>query len=138
MRATIKLRDGVCFDASTETGHQITIDGAPENGGENRGARPMELILSGLGGCSAFDVVLILRKARQQVDDCIVELEAERHPEPPRVFTKIHLHFKVSGRNLNKNKVERAVNLSADKYCSASIMLAKSVDITHDVEIIDS
>jgi putative redox protein len=138
LKAIVKLRDGVCFDATTESGHTITMDGAPEHGGLDRGSRPMELMLSGLGGCSAFDVVHILRKARQKVEGCVVELEAERHNEPPRVFTKIHLHFKVSGQNLSKSKVERAVHLSAEKYCSASIMLSKSVEITHDVEILDS
>lgn len=135
MKATITLKDGVCFEAVADSGHTVVIDGAPEHGGQNRGSRPMELLLMGLGGCTAFDVIHILRKGRQDVVDCRVELTAERAPDPPRVFTKIHVHFIVSGRGLAADRVARAVSLSAEKYCSASIMLGKAVDITHDFEL---
>ncbi|KPK37460.1 MAG: peroxiredoxin [Gammaproteobacteria bacterium SG8_47] len=111
------------------------MDGPPEAGGHNLGVRPMEMLLLGMGGCTAFDVVLILRKARQAVADCVVEIEAERATENPKVFTSIHVHFIVSGRDLKPTQVERAVTLSAEKYCSASIMLSKAVPITHDFEI---
>ncbi len=138
MKATVTLNQGVSFTAVADSGHPVVIDGAPEHGGENRGSRPMELILMGLGGCSAFDVVHILRKSRQEVSDCKVELSAERAEEPPRVFTRIHLHFIVSGQGLTESRVERAVRLSAEKYCSASIMLGKAVDITHDFAIVET
>ncbi len=137
MRAEIQWHDKVHFTATADSGHAVPMDGAPEAGGENRGARPMELILMGLGGCSSFDVVSILKKARQDVVDCVTVVEAERADDVPHVFTRIHLHFRVTGRNLDGNKVARAVSLSADKYCSASIMLSRAgVDITHDYEIV--
>jgi len=123
------------FVGESGSGHSVVMDGPPEDGGRNLGIRPMEMVLIGMGGCTAFDVSLILRKARQQVSDCRVELEAERAPEPPKVFTRIHVHFVVCGRDLNEAQVKRAVALSAEKYCSASIMLGKTAEITHDYEI---
>jgi putative redox protein len=138
MHATIRWHGNVHFTATADSGHTVPLDGPPDAGGENRGSRPMELVLMGLGGCSSFDVVNILRKARQDVVDCVTELEAERAPDVPQVFTRIHLHFKVSGRNLDPAKVARAVSLSADKYCSASIMLERAgVTITHDYEVLE-
>lgn len=137
MKATVTLKQGVSFETVADSGHTVVIDGAPEYGGENRGSRPMELILMGLGGCTAFDVVHILRKSRLEVTDCRVELEAERAETPPKVFTRVHVHFIVSGEGLTDKRVERAVELSAEKYCSASIMLGKAVDITHSFEIVE-
>ncbi len=137
MKAQVKWQGAAKFEGLTETGHSITMDGAQEYGGENQGARPMELLLIGMGGCSAFDVVLILKKSRQDIADCIVEIDAERAETEPKVFTKIHAHFKVSGRGLSEKHVARAVQLSAEKYCSASIMLGKTADITHDFELIE-
>ncbi len=113
------------------------MDGPPEHGGKNQGPRPMEMLLMGMGGCTAFDVIHILQKYRQQVSDCVVELTAERAQSEPKVFTKIHGHFIVSGSKLDSAKVERAIQLSAEKYCSASIMLGKTADITYDYEIVD-
>jgi putative redox protein len=113
------------------------MDGAPESGGKNLGVRPMEMLLMGLGGCSAFDVVMILRKGRQQVTDCVADLSAERADSDPKVFTKIHVHFTVTGKGLDPKRVEQAVKLSAEKYCSASIMLGKTAEITHDFEVVE-
>ena len=138
MRATIKWVDNVMFIGQSGSGHSIVIDGPPQAGGENAGIRPMELMLVGLGACTSFDVVTILKKSRQDVTDCHAELEAERAEEIPQVFTRIHVHFVVSGHQLKSKQVERAVKLSADKYCSASIMMAKTVVITHDFEIIEA
>ena len=135
MRATIKWLDNVSFVGETETSHAIVMDGAPDAGGRNIGPRPMEVVLIGTGGCTAFDVVHILKKARQAVSDCVVELEAERADTDPKVFTKIHMHFVVTGKDLKPEQVERAIKLSAEKYCSASIMLGKTAVITHDFEI---
>ena len=126
------------FVGESGSGHSVVMDGAPEAGGRNLGIRPMEMLLLGLGGCTAFDVVSILRKSRQNVADCEVEIEAERANEVPRVFTDIKIHFIISGKDLDPAKVERAVNLSADKYCSASRMLEKAAKITHDFEIVDA
>jgi putative redox protein len=137
MRARVKLIEGVSFVGQSESGHSVVMDGAPEAGGNNLGVRPMEMLLLGLGGCSAFDVVLILRKGRQTVTDCVAELSAERADTDPKVFTKIHVHFIVSGKALDPKRVEQAVHLSADKYCSASIMLGKVADITHDFEVVE-
>jgi putative redox protein len=137
MRATIKWVDNVMFVGQSGSGHSVVIDGPPESGGNNAGVRPMELVLMGLGACTSFDVVSILKKSRQDVTDCHAELEAERADTVPQVFTRIHVHFVVSGKNLRPKQVERAVNLSADKYCSASIMMAKTAEITHDFEIIE-
>lgn len=138
MKATIKWVDGVSFVAESESGHAVVIDGPPDAGGRNIGMRPMEMVLLGMGGCTAFDVVSILQKARQPISDCRVELSAERADDIPKVFTRIHVHFIVSGKDLKPAQVERAVKLSAEKYCSASIMLGKTAEITHDFEIIDA
>jgi putative redox protein len=131
----IKWVEGVSFLAQTESSHGILMDGAPEGGGRNLGPRPMETVLAGTGGCTAYDVVTILRKARQQVSDCVLEVDAQRATEDPKVFTRIHFHFIVSGRGLDPRQVERAIHLSAEKYCSASIMLGKTAAISHDFEI---
>lgn len=137
MQATIKWVDGVMFVGETGSGHAIVIDGPTDHGGRNMGARPMELLLLGVGSCSSFDVVQILQKGRNNVSGCIAEVSAERVDEIPSVFSKIHLHFIVSGKDLKVPAVERAVKLSAEKYCSASIMLSKAVEITHDFEVIE-
>ena len=125
------------FVGESDSGHSVVMDGAPESGGRNLGVRPMEMLLLGMGGCTSFDVISILRKSRQQVCDCVVELEAERAAEVPKVFTKIHAHFVVSGRDLDEKKVAKAVDLSANKYCSASLMLGKTATITHDFEVVN-
>ena len=138
MRATIKWIDNVMFVGQSGSGHSVVIDGPPAAGGENAGIRPMELVLMGLGACTSFDVMTILKKSRQDVVDCHTELAAERAEEIPQVFTRIHVHFVVTGNNLKARHVERAVNLSAEKYCSASIMLAKTATITHDFEIVEA
>ncbi len=135
MKTTIKWVDGVMFVGETGSGHAVVIDGPPEHGGRNMGPRPMEMLLLGIGSCSSFDVIQILQKGRQNVIDCVTEVEAERVDTIPKVFSKIHLHFIISGRDLKESTVKRAVQLSAEKYCSASIMLRKSVEITHDIEI---
>ncbi len=135
MHAKITLVDNVKFVGQSGSGHSVVIDGPPEAGGENAGIRPMELVLMGVGACSSFDVVSILRKARQDVTDCVAELEAERAQDVPQVFTRIHIHFIVTGRGLSEKHVSRAITLSAEKYCSASIMIAKTATITHDFEI---
>lgn len=135
MRARIKWVEGVSFLGQTESGHGVLMDGPPEAGGNNLGPRPMEMLLLGTGGCTSFDVIHILKKARQQVTDCVAEIEADRAETDPKVFTRIHIHFVVSGKNLKPEQVERAINLSAEKYCSASIMLGKTAQITHDFEI---
>ena len=136
MQARIKWLDHMSFVGESGSGHSVVMDGAPEVGGRNLGIRPMEMLLLGLGGCSSFDVVLILQKSKQAVTDCEVLIEAERAEKDPKVFTKIHLHFIVKGHNLAPDKVERAINLSAEKYCSASIMLGKTAEISHDFEIL--
>ncbi len=136
MKATIELQQKVCFKGSAGSGNSVLMDGPPDHGGENNGPRPMELLLLGMGGCASFDVVHILRKRRLEVDDCICEIEAERADEEPKVFTKIHLHFKVSGDGVTEKAVGRAVELSAEKYCSASIMLGKTAEVTHSFELI--
>ena len=136
MKATIKWLDGVSFEGVSESGHSVIMDGAPESGGKNLGMRPMEMLLLGLGGCTSYDVVTILKKSRQDVKDCSAEITAERAENIPKVFTKIHIHFILVGNDLDPLVVERTINLSATKYCSASIMLERSVDITHDFEIV--
>ena len=136
MRAVVKLKSDVCFQATTGTGHEIIMDGPPEAGGKNQGGRPMEMLLVGMGGCTAYDVVTMLRKGRQDVRDCCVEIDAERAGETPKVFIKIHLHYKFEGNDLSANKVERAINLSTEKYCSATIMLAKTAVVTHSYEFL--
>ena len=139
MQARIKWVDGAMFVAESGSGHSVVIDGPPDHGGRNMGVRPMELVLLGLGGCTSFDVIDILRKARQPVTDCETRLEAERSDDVPSVFTRIHVHFVVTGEGLSEKQVARAVKLSAEKYCSASLMLERGgVEITHDHEIIDT
>jgi len=137
MKARVKLLEGFVMVGESESGHAVVMDGPPEHGGRNLGIRPMELVLIGMGGCTQFDVLHILRKARQEVTDCTIELEAERAGEDPKVFTRIHVHYLVSGRQLNPQQVERAIRLSAEKYCSASIMLGATAKISHDYEIRD-
>ena len=137
MKTRISWKGNVSFLAESGSGHAVLMDGAPEAGGQNLGPRPMELLLMGLGGCFSFDVVLILKKARQDITDCVVEIEAQRASSDPKVFTDIHLHFIITGHNIKTQQVERAIDLSAEKYCSASIMLKQTVNITHDYEIID-
>ncbi len=138
MEATIKWVDNAMFLAESGSGHSVVMDGPPDHGGRNLGPRPMEMLLMGLGGCSAFDVMSMLNKSRQDVTDCRAELSAERADAVPAVFTKIHLHFVVSGRDLKEKQVARAVSLSAEKYCSASIMMeAAGVEMTHSHEIVD-
>ena len=138
MRARIKWVENVCFMGESESGHAVILDGAPEAGGRNLGMRPMEMLLIGMGACTSFDVVTILKKSRQPVTDCVAEIEAARADEIPKVFTRIHVHFVVTGQGLNPAQVERAVKLSAEKYCSASIMLGKAAEITHDFEIVEA
>ncbi len=135
MKARIKWVQDATFVGESGSGHAVVMDGPPEHGGRNLGIRPMEMLLLGMGGCTAFDVIHILNKLREPVSDCVVELEAERAEEEPKVFTRIHVHFIVTGRGLSDKKVARAVQLSAEKYCSASIMLGKTADISHDYEI---
>ncbi|MDB9962973.1 OsmC family protein [Pseudomonadales bacterium] len=136
MKAMVQWQSEVCFLARSETGHQLLLDGPEEAGGQNKGPRPMELVLMGLGGCASYDVVSILKKARQKVLDCKVELFADRAEATPAVFTKIHLHFVIQGEGISEQHVGRAVQLSAEKYCSASKMLeAGGVEITHSFEI---
>jgi putative redox protein len=127
----------MAFEGHSDSDHKIMMDASDSVGGMNRGARPMELLLLGLGGCTSIDVMLMLNKSKQDVTDCRVEIEAERAQDVPAVFTKIHVHFVVSGRNLKANRVERAIKLSADKYCSASVMLGKTAEITHDYEVVE-
>ena len=138
MDCVVKWVDNMSFLAETGSGHVINMDGAPEAGGRNLAARPMELLLAGTGGCTAFDVMLILKKSRQQVTGCEVALKADRASEDPKVFTRIGFHFKISGRGLKPEVVERAIHLSAEKYCSASIMIGKTAKREHTWEIIET
>lgn len=139
MQATVKWVDGVQFVAESGSGHAVVMDGPPEFGGRNMGVRPMEMVLMGLGGCSSFDVINILQKSRQQVVSCEAQLQAERAETEPKVFTKINLHFVVKGHELKPSVVQRAVDLSAEKYCSASIMLSNGgVEITHSLELLEA
>ena len=135
MQARIKWVQDATFLGEPGSGHAVVMDGPPDHGGRNLGVRPMEMLLLGMGGCTAFDVVSILKKSRQPISDCIAEIEAERAGQDPKVFTRIHVHFIVTGRGLDDKRVARAVSLSADKYCSASIMLGKTAEVTHDYEI---
>lgn len=137
MKARVKWIEQASFMAESESGHALVMDGPQEYGGRNLGVRPMEMLLMGMGGCTAFDVVMILNKARQDIVDVEVELNATRAESVPKVFTDIHVHFVVKGRELNEQQVRRAVELSAEKYCSASIMLGKTANITHDYEILE-
>ncbi|MEQ9333677.1 OsmC family protein [Thalassobaculum sp.] len=138
MKARIKWVEDRTFVGESGTGHKIVLGTRATPDGATPGPSPMELVLIGTGGCTAFDVVQILEKGREAVEDCIVEMEAERAETEPKVFTRIHMHFIVKGRNLAPAKVERAIQLSADKYCSASAMLAKTAEITHDFEVVDT
>lgn len=132
MKAVVNWTGNASFRAESESGHSVQMDGPPDHGGENKGPRPMEMLLMGMGGCASFDVMSMLKKSRQDVVNCRAELQAERADAVPAVFTKIHLHFVVSGRGLKENQVKRAVSLSAEKYCSASIMMEKAgVEVTH-------
>jgi len=137
MECTVRWGDGMTFIAETGSGHLVGMDGAPEGGGRNLAPRPMEVVLAGAGGCTAYDVVVILRKNGQDITRCEVALRAERAATDPKVFTRIHYHFVVSGRNLKRNLVEQAVRLTHEKYCSATAMLAKTAEITKDFEIVE-
>lgn len=139
MECTVRWNgEGMSFIAETESGHRVAMDGAPDGGGRNLAPRPMELVLAGTGGCTAYDVVLILKRSRQDVTSCECKLSAERAPTDPKVFTKIHMHFVVRGKGLKPSMVENAVRLSREKYCSASKMLEKTAEITADFEILDA
>ncbi|MBB3142968.1 OsmC family protein [Halomonas organivorans] len=138
MKASVKWTDGRQFVAEAGSGHSVVIDGPPDHGGRNTGPRPMEMLLMGMGACTSFDVLEILEKSRAPVSDCVASIEAERADSVPSVFTRIHIHFTVSGQGLKEKQVKRAVELSADKYCSASIMLAKGgVEVTHSFTIVE-
>ena len=138
MKVSVKWIDGAMMVGESGSGHAVVMDGPPDHGGRNIGIRPMEMLLIGMGGCASFDVVNILNKSRQNITDCRAEIEAERADAVPSVFTKIHLHFVVTGKDLKESLVKRAIDLSAEKYCSASIMLSQAgVDITHDYEVIE-
>ncbi len=137
MKGRVKWVEGALMLAQSGSGHALVMDGPEEHGGRNLGVRPMEMVLLGMGGCTQFDVVHILRKGRHDVRFCEVELEAERAGQEPKVFTRIHVHFRVGGKGLSEKAVARAVQLSAEKYCSASIMLAKTAEITHDFELVE-
>ncbi len=137
MKARVKLVQDVMFVAEAGSGHAVVVDGAPDIGGRNLGFRPMEMLLMGLGSCASIDVLLILRRGREQVTDCVVELEGERATTDPKVFTGIHMRFTVTGRNLDRNKAERAIKLSAEKYCSATAMLGATATITHSLDLLE-
>jgi putative redox protein len=136
MKARVKWIENAAFVGESESGHAFVMDGANDGGGRNLGPRPMEALLLSAGACSAYDVVSILRKARQQIRDCHVEIDAERASTDPKFFTRIHMHFVITGQKISPAHVKRAVELSADKYCSASIMLGKTAEMTHDFEIV--
>lgn len=138
MECTIKWLDGVSFLAETGSGHLVTMDGAPDAGGRNLAPRPMEMMLAGAGGCSAFDVVMILRRGRHDIRGCSVKLVAERAESDPKVFTRIGFHYVLTGRNLKPEAVERAIHLSAEKYCSASVMLGMTAELAHTWEIVEA
>ena len=138
MKTRIKWVQDRTFLGESGSGHSVVMDGAPESGGRNLGIRPTEMVLLGLGGCTAFDVVEILEKSRQPIDDCVVEVTGERADALPKVFTRIEINYQFSGRGLSRAKVERAVNLSAEKYCSISAMLSKTAEIDHFIEIVDT
>jgi putative redox protein len=138
MKTRVKWLEGVSFVAQSGSGHAVVLDGAPEAGGRNLGMRPMEMVLAGAAACTAFDVVWILRKARQPITDCVVDAEADRAAEEPKVFTRIHLTYRVTGNGLDPKQVERAVKLSKEKYCSATAMLAKTAEVTFEVVLADA
>ena len=137
-KARVKWIENTRFMGESGSGHAVVMEGLPAEGQASVGIRPMEMLLLGLGGCTAIDVVMILQKAREAVTDCVVEIEGERAETVPKIFTKIHVHFVITGRNLKESAVERAVKLSAEKYCSASAMLEKAAEITHDYEIVEA
>lgn len=137
MATVIKWQGKMAFEATTEGGHSVLMDASVEVGGEDKGPRPMEMVLMGLGGCTGIDVVLMLQKGKQDIDDCQIEITAERSDTVPKIYRTIHVHFKVTGRALNEKKVKRAVDLSAEKYCSVSKMLEATVALSHDYEIIE-
>ncbi len=137
MKTRIKWIDGVAFAGESGSGHAVVIDGAPDAGGRNLGMRPMETLLAGAAACTAYDVVTILRKGRHPVADVVVEVDGERAADPPRVFTRLHYTYRVAGRGLDPKHVERAVKLSKEKYCSATVMLGKTAEITYDIEVVD-
>ena len=139
MKASIQWTGNVQFTGTPDSGHAVAIDGPPELGGRNQGVRPMELMLLGVGGCTSFDVVNILRRGREDVTDCVTEIQAERAETDPKVFTRVHLHFRITGRDISRRKVERAIALTAGKYCSASIMLERAgVAVSHDFEVVEA
>lgn len=138
MKARVKWVEDVMFLGESGTGHTVVMDGPEEAGGHGTGMRPMELLLLGMGGCTAYDVIEILKKSRQDVRDCVIEIDGERSEEIPKVYTNIHIHYKVTGKDVKANFVERAIKMSTEKYCSATLMLAKTATITHDYEIIDA
>ena len=135
MSTRVKWLDNMSFVGESASGHSVVMDGPPESGGRDLGIRPMEMLLLGLGGCSSFDIVSMLKKGKQDLVDCEVEISAQRADSEPKVFTKIHMHFIISGNDLSEKRVIRAIELSAEKYCSASIMLGKTAEITHDYEL---
>jgi putative redox protein len=137
MKARVKWIEGMSFLTESGSGHAVVVDGAPEAGGRNLGPRPMEMVLMGTGACTSFDVMLILKKSRADVRDCVVDITSERAETDPKVFTKIHMHFTVTGHQLKAEVVKRAIDLSAEKYCSASIMLGATAEITHDFTVIE-
>ena len=137
MNTRVKWLDNMSFVGESPSGHSVVMDGPPESGGRNLGVRPMEMLLLGLGGCSSFDIVSMLKKGKQDLVDCEVDISAERADTEPKVFTKIHAHYVIKGKDLDRKKVERAVNMTAEKYCSVSIMLAQVADVTHDFETIE-
>jgi putative redox protein len=137
MKATVRWVQDVMFLGESGSGHAVVMEGAPDAGGRNLGVRPMEMLLLGLGGCTAFDVVMILKRGREPVTDCVVDMDAERAATEPKVFTRIAMKYRITGRGLDPQKVERAVNLSAQKYCAATAILAKTAQISHEIEIID-
>ncbi len=138
MECVVRWGEGMSFIAETGSGHLVTMDGAPEGGGRNLAPRPMEMVLLGTGACTAYDVVLILKRGRQDITGCTAKLQADRADTDPKVFTRINFHFTVTGRNLKLEAVERAIKLSAEKYCSASIMLGKTAEITHTWEVVEA
>jgi putative redox protein len=138
MKARVKWVNDLTFLGESESGHGIVMDTRPQFGGNNLGPSPMELVLLGVGGCTAIDVVNILKKGRQKIEGCSIDLSAEQAPEPPKVFTRVHVHYVVSGQNLDPKKVDNAIKLSAEKYCSVSLMVATTAEITHDFEIVET
>lgn len=137
MQARVKWLDNMSFVGESGSGHSIVMDASPDVGGRDLGVRPLEMLLLGLGGCASIDVVMILQRSRQDIKDCTVQIAAERADTDPKVFTKIHLHFVVEGNNISPDRVQRAISLSAEKYCSASVMLGKTAEITHDFEVLE-